>query len=1059
MTKTIVDQAARDKIKQDLHTNFLVEAGAGSGKTTSLVDRMVNLIYTGTSKIEHIVAITFTRKAADELKVRFQSVLEKTWKEEADEAIRYRLAEALQNIERCFLGTVHAFCAKLLRERPIEAGLDLAFKELEEADDVEILEEAWGIYLQALQETRIDELKSVEDLGISVDELFNCLKELKDYPDVDWVTEIVEKPDLQTAFQSFMNVVKEARRCIPEQEPDKGYDSLQKAIVTALQKVRFINVTMEKDIISILTLFDKRLKPTLNRWESKEDAKFFEEKILTTFEALIKPLLQEWKEYCHPIITNFLLEAVQMYMSLKKERSLLNFQDLLIKASTLLKNNGEVRAYFQEKYRFLLVDEFQDTDPIQAELMFYLTGEDMNEPVWTRCKPKAGSLFVVGDPKQAIYRFRRADIDTYNRVKELIVNHGGEVLQLTMNFRTLDSITNGLNTVFSHYLPETESVYQAAYRPLNSFHEDTGDEWTGIKQLIVPADFSKKEEIIEEDAKNIAVCIRQQIESGKNAKDFMILTRYNDGIGLYAKAVEALGISVSISGEVIIGETREFQELSILLKTFTDPTDQISLVAVLRGIFFGISDNDLYQWKKANGYFSIYADVPEGLPTEVKKKFELSLGKLRSYQKWTRELAPTVAIEKIMDDVGFYPLLLKNNRSKRTYKSLQQILTALRKHEGSGNSTYKQIFERLEELVFEKSVVINIEEDADAVRIMNVHKAKGLEAPIVFLAHPAKVVKPDSFLNKHIKREDSYSKGYFAFSVRNGFQDKELALPVGWESVKEEELAYLTEEEVRILYVAATRAEKTLILSSNAKNNNKNPWNHLFEIENIAEIEIDSRQVESSEAVISISLMDYLNKTEDTLTWLDKRREKSFEHWSPTKDKDYAVIGTIEREEGGGMDWGTVVHEVLEKVVRGIDVSQFIKSLLSKYDFSIEREEEVIEIIRKFQQTEIWDDITKAEMVLSEVPFTRKITREEPLYRWIEEQESETVLIKGIIDLIYKTDDGWVIVDYKTDRPTNKEDFAKLEEFYRTQIGFYQEVWETLTNEKVAQKSLYFVYA
>ncbi|WP_449621532.1 UvrD-helicase domain-containing protein [Robertmurraya sp. Marseille-Q9965] len=1058
MTKTIVDQEARDKIKQDLHTNFLVEAGAGSGKTTSLVDRMVNLIYTGASKIEHIVAITFTRKAADELKVRFQSVLEKNWKEEADETIRFRLAEALQNIERCFLGTVHAFCAKLLRERPIEAGLDLAFKELEEADDIEILEEAWGYFLQELQETRIVELKSVEDLGISVDELFICLKELKDYPDVEWVTETVEKPDLKTAFQSFMNIIREARRCIPEQEPDKGYDTLQKAIVTALQKERFIDVTKEKDIISVLSLFDKKLKSTLNRWESKEDAKFYEEKISTTFEALIKPLIQEWKEYCHPIISNFLTGAIQQYIVLKKERSLLNFQDLLIEASSLLKNNEEVRVYFQEKYRFLLVDEFQDTDPIQAELMFYLTGEDTNETVWTRCKPKAGSLFVVGDPKQAIYRFRRADIDTYNRVKELIVNHGGEVLQLTMNFRTLDSITNGLNSVFSRYLPETESVYQAAYRPLNSFHEDNGGNWTGIKQLVVPADFSKKEEIIEEDAKNIAQCIRLQMDSGKNARDFMILTRYNDGIGLYAQAVEALGIPVSISGEVVIGETREFQELSILLRTFIDPTDQISLVAVLRGIFFGISDNDLYQWKKENGYFSFYADVPNGLLPDVKKKFELALGKLKTYQKWIRDLAPTVAIEKIMDDVGFYPLLLKNNRNKRTYKSLLQILTTLRKHEGRGNSTYKQIFERLEELVFEKSVVLNIEEDADAVRIMNVHKAKGLEAPIVFLAHPAKVVKPESFLNKHIKREDSYSKGYFSFSVRNGFQDKELALPVGWDSVKAEELAYLTEEELRILYVAATRAEKTLILSSSAKNNNKNPWNHLFEIENIEKIEIDAREVESNEAVVSVSLIDYLNKTEDNLTWLDNKCEKSFEHWSPTKDKDYAVIGTIEREEGGGVDWGTVVHEVLEKVVRGLDVSHFIKSALTKYDVPVEKEEEVFEIIRKFQQTKIWDEITKAEVVLSEVPFTKKITREEPLFRWLEEQESETLLVKGIIDLVYKTKEGWVIVDYKTDRPSNKDDFAKLEEFYHAQIEFYQEVWETLTNEKVVQKKLYFVY-
>src|SRR3954464_582986 len=131
MTKEILDQAARDKIKSQLKTNFLVEAGAGSGKTTSLVDRMVNLIHTGTAKIHEIVAITFTRKAADELKVRFQAKLEEAWKNEQDHDIEIRLGEALQNIERCFLGTVHAFCAKLLRERPIEANLDLTFKELE----------------------------------------------------------------------------------------------------------------------------------------------------------------------------------------------------------------------------------------------------------------------------------------------------------------------------------------------------------------------------------------------------------------------------------------------------------------------------------------------------------------------------------------------------------------------------------------------------------------------------------------------------------------------------------------------------------------------------------------------------------------------------------------------------------------------------------------------------------------------------------------------------------------------------------------------------------------
>lgn len=1059
MTKRIVDQRARDQIKSNLQTNFLVEAGAGSGKTTSLVDRMVNLIYTGTSKIENMVAITFTRKAADELKVRFQSVLERTWKDEPDEETRARLAEALQNIERCYLGTVHSFCARLLRERPIEAHLDLTFKELDESGDLELLEEAWDKYLQGLQENRPEELLHLDHLGISADELFQCLREMKEYPDVEWVTEIVHKPDLVVAFQSFMAVVREAKRAFPDVEPDKGYDSLQKAIVTALQKERFIDVNKEKDVISIFALFNKKLKPTLNRWESKEDAKFYEEKISTTFEVEIGPLLQAWKEYCHPVITHFLLGAIEEYIYLKKERSLLNFQDLLIGAAALLKNNSEVREYFQEKYRFLLVDEFQDTDPIQAEIMFYLTGENTDETIWTRCRPRAGSLFVVGDPKQAIYRFRRADMDTYNRVKELIEAHGGEILQLTMNFRTLDSITSQLNTVFSRYLPEQETDYQAAYRPLDSFHKDDGEGWTGIKQLVIPADYSKKEEIILQDAHNISRSIQQQLAKGKKAKDFMVLTRYNDGIATYAEAIENLGIPVSISGEVVIGETREFQELSILLKAFIDPTDKVALVAALRGVFFGMNDDELYQWKQEAGYFSMFAAIPSTLPTVVKEKWELALGKMRIYQKWIRDLAPTVAMERMMEDVGFYPLLINNQRTKRTYKSLLQIISALRNQEAKGASTFKQVFELLMEMVYEKSTVLNIEEDEDAVRIMNVHKAKGLEAPIVFLAHPAKLVKPEAFLNKHIKREDSHSKGYLAYSVRNGFQEKEIAIPTAWSTVKEEELQYLSEEEIRIIYVAATRAEKALILSTSAKNNQRNPWSILFEVEHMEEIEL--REHEDNRVVTStmITLDDYQAKTQNNHTWLMQAREKTYSYWSPTKDKDYTPVVTIERDEGGGKKWGTVVHEILEKVVRGYDVTHFIKSTLHRHEIPLEKEEEGIEIIRKFQQTEIWEAISKADEVLTEVPFALKVSKKDSLFCWIEKAETDTVLIKGIIDLAYKTDAGWVIVDYKTDRPASVEDFDKLDDFYRSQIQFYKEVWETLTHQNVVEEKLYFVYS
>ncbi|MGG1678069.1 UvrD-helicase domain-containing protein [Neobacillus sp. NRS-1170] len=1055
MTKRIPDQEARDKIKFELGTNFLVEAGAGSGKTTSLVDRMVNLIYTGTARIQEIVAITFTRKAADELKVRFQAKLEEAWKKETDIDAQFRLGEALQNLERCYLGTVHAFCAKLLRERPIESQLDLTFKELEEADDLEVLEEAWQ---QNLMNKSPRQFEEIDEIGITVDQLFPWIKRLKEYSDVEWVTNLVQKPELHSEYQSFIKLIKEAKKCVPDKEPDKGYDALQKAIVTALQKSRFIDTPKEKDIIGIFSLFDKNLKPTYNRWLSKEDANFYFDKIGAEFEGTIKPLLKAWKEYCHPKIVRFIREAILTYEVLKKQRSLLNFQDLMIHTSKLLKENTEVRGYFQEKYRFLLIDEYQDTDPIQAEIMFFLTGENINERNWTNCRPKTGSLFVVGDPKQAIYRFRRADIDTYNRVKQLMEEHGGEVLQLTTNFRTFDTVTKELNVVFEKHLPEFETDYQAAYRPLISYHEDLGNGFSGIKRLSVPADLKKKEEVIIKDAENIASTIYHLMAQGHKAKDFMVLTRYNDGVAVYAKMIEDLGIPVSISGEVIIGETREFQDLWILLKSYLDPTDEVSFLAVLRGIFFGFSDEELYQWRLNKGRFSIYANVPLGLAPETKAKFEYALAKLQLCQRFIRQLAPTAAIEKIIEEIGFYPLLLRNGHSKQTFKSLLQMIESLRNQEAAGNSTYKHVVNTLTEMIFEKTAVANMEEEAHAVRIMNVHKAKGLEAPIVFLAHPIKAVSPESFLSQHIKREDQQSKGYFTFSVENGYGNKEVAIPLKWENHKAEELTYLSEEEYRIIYVAATRAEKALIISSNG-GNKKNPWNILFEIDNMKELEIlDLVRLEMNDASCEITLSDYQEKTGSKNAWLEQSKLKTYDHWTPTKEKDFSDI-TIEREAGGGKQWGSLIHDIFDKVVQGMDVSHYINIALNKFNLPMAREEEVNRYLDNFRSSSLWNELQAAEEILTEVPFTFKVEKSQQLYSLItlDSDDNHPFYVKGIIDLIYKKNGTWIIVDYKTDRAKQFEDYEKLQDFYSSQLNFYKHAWEVLTGEKVEGVYLYFL--
>ncbi|CRK80236.1 UvrD-helicase domain-containing protein [Neobacillus massiliamazoniensis] len=1061
MNNIVIDQGARDKIKYELGINLLVEAGAGSGKTTSLVERMVQLICTRTCTIDQIVAITFTKKAADELKVRFQSKLEKTWKEEQNDDVKYYLSEAIQNIERCFLGTVHSFCAKLLRERPIEANLDLAFTELEEAADTELLEEAWHIFLQKLQNEQSSLLEEMNQLGFSVANLFENLCQMKEYPDVEWVHDnTAEKPELVSAYHSLMAVMNEAKGSISKREPERGYDSLQTAIINANKKNRFLNPSKDKEIISLFELFDKNLKPTLNRWNTNEDAKYYEEKINEVVDKYIKPLLQEWKEYCHPKVVSFLQEGMQTYIQLKKERSLLNFQDLLLNAANLLRENAEVRQYFQTKYRCLLVDEFQDTDPIQAEIMFYLTSEDPAEKIWTKCKPKNGSLFVVGDPKQAIYRFRRADIDTYNRVKKLIEEHGGKVLQLTMNFRTVDAVTEELNKVFHSHLPEAATLYQAAYHPLHSFNKVNGAALAGIKKLTVPAEVTKKDDIIDIDSEQIASAIGQLISQGYNPRDFMVLTRYTEGIAIYAEKIEANGIPVSISGEVIIGEMREFQELCILLQTFIDPTDEVSLLATLRGIFFGISDDELFQWKMNGGVFSLYSEIPATLSVKVRDKLESAISKLREYQKWVRVYSPTIAIEKITEDTGLYILLIQNQRNKQIYKSLLQIFEGLRKREMDGQSTYKQVFELLTEMVYNKTTVINIEEEADAVRVMNVHKAKGLEAKIVFLAHPFKLVDPESFLSKHIKREGYTSKGYFSFTVKKGFQSKDIALPKDWADYKKEELQYLNAEELRILYVAATRPEMALIISSSAKSDKKNPWNLLFEIENIEEFPIQEIDMEVVVRELEeVNKTNYQSQTSELQAWVEGRKEKSYDYWSPTKEKDYSKVVTIEREEGGGKNWGTIIHQVYEKVVKGNDVTNYIPSLLNQFDFPLEKETEVRQAIDALKRSDFWSELPSAELVLTEVPFTITVSKDNHLYEWIDSSgnSSHPYIVKGVIDLIYNINGVWKIVDYKTDNPADPEHFKLLADFYHDQISFYKLAWEEMTGEKVVSEKLFFV--
>lgn len=362
MTNTIlVDQAERNKISEELTTNFLVEAGAGSGKTHSLVERMVNLVTTGTFRIQQIVAITFTRKAADELKERFQTGLEKKRKDTDDPELKSRVEAALADFDQCYLGTVHAFCARLLRERPIEAGLDFDFTEIDEREDRQLADEAWDRYIRDIRLKQKDKIDELGELGFNIAELRKTLHHLREYGDVHWHYEDVEKPSLEAAFNELKKFIEYTKRCLPDEEPDKGYDALQKKILKTMMQLKYFDLEQDKNKIAMLRPYQKDSGVTLNRWKDKDEAKEIRDEVQQVLVEIVQPTLVRWFEYCHSKLIPFLKPALDYYQNIKKERSALNFQDLLVGTAKLLKENSEVRSYFQHKYGCLLVDEFQDS--------------------------------------------------------------------------------------------------------------------------------------------------------------------------------------------------------------------------------------------------------------------------------------------------------------------------------------------------------------------------------------------------------------------------------------------------------------------------------------------------------------------------------------------------------------------------------------------------------------------------------------------------------------------------------------------------------------------------
>lgn len=1148
------DAQARRRIQDDLETNLLVEAGAGSGKTTELVARMVALVESGTARVEEITAVTFTRKAAGELRERFQTRLEERLTELAasgkDKERHRLLAEALDQIDRGFIGTIHAFCARLLRERPLDVGLDPAFKELQPEERLIFRRRYWESYLERLTRDAAPTLEALSDAGLRPGQLYGLFDRLVENPDVEFPAEEAEPPtgaELAPVRAELEDIVSSGVELMKSREPEKGWDPLQKKLRTLSFMRAVTGWTEPADLFDALM---RICKPgprghqiVKNRWRDEDMAGALRDRAdaFGVGDTPAQRIANRWYAHRYALAIRLAQQAAADFAEHRRRTGRLDFQDLLLLTARLLRTDPRARAGLGLRYRRLLVDEFQDTDPLQAEVMMLLASDPADDVSaddaspeaapppeaeeseapdadWRTVTPRPGALFVVGDPKQSIYRFRRADIQLYDLVKRRFSQIGG-VLELTTNFRSRPPIGELVNQLFDDpaFFPPSATPEQAGFEPLNTLQKAEVAPAEGVFWYEVnPEKGTARGAVTTDDAARLASWIKGRIQSGeREAGDFMILTRTKHYLAAYARALEARGVPVQVSGAGV-GVEEEVRELVTLLSCMIDPTHPVKVVAVLVGLFFGLDHERLLSHRLAGGSFEFVQPRRKGDPEVVDA--------LQTLHDWWRSASrepADVFVGAVVSELGLLPLAAAGELGSIRAGALRYALDAVQTAALGGDASLPGAVRALQAAMESKEAEAPLEPGrGDVVRLMNLHQAKGLEANVVVLADPSRQNKhaPDS----HVERAaDGTAVGYLCVKEsRGGYGAGEmLARPEDWASKAEREDRFEAAEVVRLLYVAVTRARDELVVARLAKKPENSVWSPLdpWLVQHAQRLDLVATEP-VERASVTLTAEDAAQAAGDAAERLAAMGRPSFRHRSVTSvakgDADAGGAGAGGTQDGPpsshskadpsgdfrGYSWGSVVHGALaaaaedppDGALRATCRALLVEQARPLDDHGDPTElDELMGLVRAVRLSELWHRAQASSRMMAEVPFAATGLKAEAdetapssarggraggrkqldLFGGAEESgdgdgddievesaavpDGPTEVIEGIIDLAFKEDGGWVIADYKTDVGTDPEFPARVEA-YRRQVDLYARAWAHLTGEPVKERVLFF---
>ena len=1057
-----------------IKSNVSLLAGAGSGKTYVLMKRFVQILRSDLSvNPTNIVAITFTRKAAAEIKGRVRQAVSECVEQAQTDLERMRWQEHLQKVESAPISTIHGLCSRILKDNPVETQLDPDFTILEDFEAQDFFQETLQQFLR--KNIKEDEAvrRLVQTYGVTsfvnqVTSLGDKLSELVQDKDLalPYIKAKEQLPDLQQKLFAAVREVIEAREALGAKT--KGRQTLTEAAGHLAELEQQILAPEPDcsllDALGIAKVSGKALAAELDNLKSLR-----QELNNVILNAKGCALVQDW--------LTVLQEFYACLSARKQENNVLFSDDLDLLAIEYLQKNEELRKKYQERYKYIMVDEFQDTNERQRQLIYLLCGNKLDG---------TNNLFIVGDVKQSIYRFRHADVSVFTKVKEDIAQNAGQNLGMKTNFRSTQSIVETCNTAFCQLMDLPEEEIRLEH------HEGANTGGAKVCLLQVPYkskddDLGNKEDKWQKEAEAIAAYLQQELPKVepqlRPGASKAILLRAMTHCEILRQTLQGYGINCVVVKGKGFYEQQEVLDILNLLAALHNRYASLELAGALRSNYFGLDDATLTQlfWQTENDkpLWDVLQAVGSGelqlnLQPEQQALAIHAAERLHSLRQAAALMALPELFAQLWDELKPEFVLSQQENGSSKLANVKKLRRLAQQYCQTKQASLAEWLQNVKDLraSSSKEPAATVQAD-DALQIMTIHNSKGLEFDLVILPQLDKSVKGDTASIKYLPGKEG-EQGLLGIKV----PDKEMQLQNSgvYEQAKARDSELEEEESRRLLYVAMTRAQKQLLMVGTVAEEKlseaviglpsaKGWWQQLQAV-----FEADWDKQESSCPWVRLLCADDLNPavvqqgeqeklalaplalaplpayaacgrtcfTASALqTYLHCQRQYYYQQVLAVPELEQTVAGEQAHELPASVT-GSIVHKALE-LYNGYNAEAVFAIALKEYAPGAAAAQ-----ARSMFDAYIVSDLYKA------LPKKQKRELEfvQPL-----QQELAT---EGVIDLLaFDEDDKMIIVDYKTGTPPEPDE-VKLG--YAYQLALYKDAAEKLyPGKKVVRAELHFL--